>query len=439
MSNDIDFDELDRAVSSLLGKTNTSNSNEPKQPKEPAPTTAATQPPQNQPVPEPVKEQPPAEPSPASATAPQPQPMPQAETQASSFTPPPDTTLPTAQEVTSTVAPAAAPVPTTEATPPKITGRSTPVQVSPTDRSTVQPVRRAGRFMDVVHPSSDMAKSGSETTNPAPQQTVSPRPVAQQPARLVAPEITPVVKPVQPPKPTVTPVQPAAPAALVETPESKWSDSLNFLNRRKKPDNNPQESTNQSLPAKAPEADPVLSPFLSDAKVEKRPLGAFVAPGTSTEKPTEKPVNDIPATSELNRKDDRQRPANALPPELREDLVAIEAGDPHSNERPDTPPALPPENTPAQLTPAKPHDSPSVRQALSAAATLSIPQQYKTKPADDNAAPHAMFDVDQFQHPLLPAGKKKKGALFWITMIFLLLLVGAAIGVGLYYLNGGFN
>ncbi|HEX6258163.1 MAG TPA: hypothetical protein VFZ48_01640 [Candidatus Saccharimonadales bacterium] len=412
-NNDIDFDELDRAVSSLVGRPTSQKDASVAEPvAEPAasPQPMAPEPPQVTAAPLVADPQPevglpgvaqPAESVPvasAASSAPSEQPK--------TFSTPPVAPLPPAKEVTSASLPMRQPEPS--------------VPMKAPERAMPPATRRSGRFMDVVHPSSDM---GVAKTAPRPTQgpaTQAPQPITTAPEE---PEFSFASEP--------APVAPPKPES-----ETKWGGSLNFLSRRKKEDEPPKEESQSS--AAAPQQDALISPFLSDAKVEKRPLGAF-APG---DMPVQSP--DMPTQAERPVVDAQKAP-EALPPELGQDLVAIEAGEIKSDDRPDTPPAYPPDEPVQQPSvpqvPASPEKppTPTVRQAMAATATASIPQQYKVKPAPEDTAPRSLFDADEYRQPLQPTTKKKRGAGTWITVILLLLLLGAAAGIAVYFMTGGFN
>lgn len=120
---------------------------------------------------------------------------------------------------------------------------SVPVSNSSPSRSESSPAakRSSGRFMDVVHPSSDMRSS-------SPSERSEPR---GEPERSE-------------PKPA-------------EEPDSKntdWPDPLDFHGYKDDTDVKEETPAEEPKPVDEP-ARPLESPFLSGTKVEKRPLGAF--------------------------------------------------------------------------------------------------------------------------------------------------------------------
>lgn len=268
---DIDFDELDRAVSSVL---------------EPAaddttPAVAVTKP--TQPAAEPDK-----------------------------------------TEATPVVASSSA----AEATPPAPVEPETPVAASAA--KTPLAFKRRGQFMDVVHPSSDMTgKSEAGTSAPVRKVTLQPL------STSVEPESTPeAVTPTEENEPvtdqTADPLsvvvsaesQPSAEAVEATPVDQVMPDPLDVMQA--------QEATKEAAAAETstvedtleavPEAsEPVpteeesapSTPFLADTKVDKRPLDAFSPEETET--PAEPTPVDPVVTSE------------PLPPELQADVVAVEA------------------------------------------------------------------------------------------------------------------
>lgn len=297
---DIDFDELDRAVSSVLGV--------PAQQLQPAPTPA-----------------------------------------------PADSVQPTQPVV-------AAPV-------------VTPVAVSPTPAqpvrpSAVTPRPTTGRFMDVVHPSSDM-----RTATPAPQ-------AETQPALTVEPQVTVVPEPAQP---------------EIDAFELIQDDFVA----------------------------PLESPFITDAKVEKRPLGAF-SPDQTTE-PIEQDQLMAPILD------------STLEPSEEAFISAIEIGDtdpltviadePQIVEEPIVEaeqPVYVPE--PIAVQPEPEAQPPEFTPAIQS----SIPQQYTEQVSTDQQPSGAIFDTESYHQPLAHPQKKKSGVLV-VVWILGLIVLGAGLGVSLYF------
>ncbi len=189
-----------------------------------------------------------------------------------------------------------------------------------TSTAAIEPKQRpSGRFMDVMHPSSDMKTAGSATLPSTPAITVPPRsatPLAPEPP---APSAEAVALPStsEPPKNDVhaseTPVQVSEPsvAAAPEVPE-ELSVTEAATN-----DQPPQENTIEPAP--------LVSPFLPDAKVEKRPLGGTMADEEHT---ADSMVDVFDSRYETDNSADTQIvpkvDAPHVPAELNADLLAVE-------------------------------------------------------------------------------------------------------------------
>lgn len=268
------------------------------------------------------------------------------------------------------------------ATPPQ------PVVSAPTLTPTTPPLaerRSSGRFMDVVHPSSDMRPVA-----------VPARPVAAAPAMVTPPAS-----------------EPLAPAAA-------WPDPIDM---HEAANNEVAAAPIVSSPTE-PSADmtaPLESPFLSDAKVEKRPLGAFSnevhASGPSepavVPKPVDEPeaVTSTPDTAEgVPKAPDHQiQNDTPLPAELQPGLLSIEANE----------------------DPSKVTLSTAIPTATESTGPTSITQQYTEQPSTGDKPTGSVFDTEAYKKPQ-PSKKKKSGWLI-VLWIFLLLVVGAGIGAAVYF------
>lgn len=282
---------------------------------------------------------------------------------------------------------------------------------SPAPAVAASPAVRRGRFMDVVHPSSDMT-SGT----PSPQQS-SPAVVAPS-ARKLAPLSTDIV-PEAVPAPEVAPIEPSD-----DEPKLDTIDALTALDEEKKEDvpppaplaeavapvdvapsasadndetapeesvvKSPEPVEEEDQPAPAPKTDDEFSdltvdkvtepsdvtptPFLTDTKVDKRPLGAFVA-------------EEAGATTE------------PLPQELNTEVLKVE-----SKEATDS-------------------------TAPSSQDVLSSPENS----ADDSEIKH-VFDSESYAAPLV-THKRSSGVWLWVILILVLLAVGSGLGY-LWFVNG---
>lgn len=323
-----------------------------------------------------------------------------------------------------------------------------------TDTETIdeqKPAKPRGRFMDVVHPSSDMAAGDEELG-----------------ARLTS----------QNDRKSLTPVHEA------EDVRSEEDESLNDgltadptslpdLHEEEKKDTDKTEDTSET-PAEVSEPtelDVPSSAFLADAKVEKRPLGQHsdAAVDAATDKTDSGPdtqkapsyvsaVDDIAqkAIDEANGKTDdgEEKPPVEenvpLPPELEKDLVAIEAG-----ESPDDILSGTLEDGEAKKEEAteskdesddkevddKKEDDKALKSDSATTSLLSsgsIPQQYKIamQQKTGDSETKQLFAAEHYT--TTPAKSAKKGAstfatiMQWFFIVVGVLLLGAVIGAGLY-------
>lgn len=327
--------------------------------------------------------------------------------------------------------------------PTDVTDAPAPTAAEESAASSVSSVaaRRAGRFMDVVHPSSDMTKATPPARGVSRQGvTIEPRPAVPAPS---------VGQPVVAPEPVSAPTAAAEPASVVapkeEAPSTNdWPDPLDMPTGESEPASAPEplESAVQEVAAEpAPSAnepsEPLVSPFLADAKVEKRPLGGAAPAQADTkadkaEEPDHSPVLGVMAADSPSDDDtDSQLPPEPvetqapLPEELRGDLMAIESDTSPVVESPEAEPAsAPAAETPRPAAPAQPTPT----------GPSSIQQQYKEEPSTGDQTSGAIFDAAAYHQPLThPA--KKKSSWPWIVGVIVILLLGAAGGAALYFLN----
>lgn len=300
------------------------------------------------------------------------------------------------------VTPAPAPEPVREVTPESEKPSETP-RIAPAAR------RSSGRFMDVVHPSSDMR--GRTTFTP---------PAAPSAANQTAP------------------VEPQKPAGSTS---STQEDELEAW------------------------AKPLESPFLPDAKVEKRPLGGVAS---SIDIPLEDLLLDEPdelrieAPNEprLEAPDELRLEATAMPDPIdfaaHSSAPAFEIEDTGIEEQPASEPVAgevaPIEELakssihadlaaelesasekPAEVTPeVEPETQPEqpVAPVEEPTGPTSITQQYTEQPSSAEA-PGAIYDTEAYHQPVVPVVKKKSG--IWVVLwILLLIILGAGAGVVFY-------
>ena len=286
------------------------------------------------------------------------------------------------------------------------------VKTTTASTSAHSPLRASsGRFMDIVHPSSDMRSSGTSKSKFRP------------------------------------------PVSHGHTNNNGHADSHGHGHGGKAEAGSAstEHSAVKNATAKSSLdefAKPLESPFLLDAKVEKRPLGGaggplpvsspasasapasavleFESAPVSSAK-TSKPASKQPFTTDLPKEpllDEPDEPRLEAPGELRLD----DGDDSDSNNG----------NTSTNTnTSASANVNTSTGTNTAGGASLyngatSIHQQYKEQPSATSAQPGALYDTEAYHQPLQHTEKKHSG--FWVIFwILLLVLVGAGIGAAAYF------
>lgn len=264
----------------------------------------------------------------------------------------------------------------------------------------------SGRFMDVVHPSSDMRPStpirSSAPSAPslhreevAMHDEISKRPEPAAAASAAFHWPDPVESDLPVPEPIPEPiVEASAPAVVAEELVKEPLSSLE-------------------------------SPFLADTKVEKRPLGAF----SDTDLPLiEDPIpgtyvfGDTPQTKP-------EEPAHEeheeTPHELHPDLLLLEGhgnGDPTIEVAPT--PEVAEDSTPLATVAPEP--------TVVSTGPTSISQQYVEQPSTANEPSGPIFDTEAYHQPLVHPPKKRSKALI-IVWVAVLILIGGGIGAAIYF------
>lgn len=336
---------------------------------------------------------------------------------------------------------AAAPreAPAAEAASPVVSEVEKPVLSSPVTRSAPAARRSSGRFMDMVHPSSDMRTRETPAVIPAPQPEV-----ASATSQAAADP------------------QPAAPVVA---------------------------EINNDLAA--PIEDPLASPFLPDAKVEKRPLGGGtpIAADMKLEDLLDEPDDPLLGTGKqedlLEAPDDPQLSATTMPDpidfaeslnsqqedtaEAQEEVTAEEAealqaldtsdvavstepsektdevstadsseqASTLDSEQADQTEALvetsaspEPESNPVEHTNETHSEPTQVAEVEQPTGPTSITQQYTEQPSSKQES-GAIYDTESYHQPLAKPVKKHSGALV-IVWILLLVILGAGAGAAFY-------
>ncbi len=264
--------------------------------------------------------------------------------------------------------------------------------VSP--NSVVVPPRPTGRFMDVVHPSSDMRSGAS-------------KPVSREGVTIAAPAMA--AKPAETEVIAPEPIEESAPVDTTGNLPTGADVSSEQLESGETP----------AIP------EPLTSPFLPDAKVEKRPLGSTMpdeseASAPSMTLPDAKKVDELeqtlPTTESVKEgssiMDTMTEPAKSLddvtehvPEEYKDELLAVEK----NSASEDTVPT-------------------------GVIGTASIPKQYQEKPNSGDESNGAIYDTTSYHKPLSHPAEKKSGWL-WVIVIVIILLLGAGGGAAAYFLG----
>ena len=298
----------------------------------------------------------------------------------------------------------------------------TPSGERPTSRPTV-PAKRSGRFMDLV-PSSSELKSPMKSPSPRQGTTLSPineNVVADEPAPSTPLEpVVPTAPQVSTPSPrrefsqSIPPsVSPLAasmsmsartkhddmpdPLDIHEQNEASTQNDRPFV-QESKPLTSSFETASEPIetPRQTTQSEPAVSPFLSDAKVDKRPLGS---------------ANPTPSSQALSNT--LQSPQLPLPAELNTDLLAVESDHSESTQTRSSSPIRTQQN--AELAPP-----------------ISIAQQYKQQPRTGDQSHAPVYDTAA--HPVAHPEKKKSNMLLIIVIASIIIIGGGGVAA-LFYLG----
>lgn len=294
----------------------------------------------------------------------------------------------------------------------------------------LQPSKKpGGRFMDVVHPSSDMRSTI----------TVAPRKVSREGV-----SIAPTNDPVSEPPATTTGNLPPAEESMAE---------LETTDKEK-----PTIELSESLPPLSSiepvSSDPLTSPFLPDAKVEKRPLGGVETVPKPEEEPkqkddamnstpeaeTEKEMPDIsewtPLIPEPSKEDDidsdndiKLDTEDELPKKKDDEFSKMDAMDEAAKNLTEVTEHIP-EEFKNELLEVEKVDTPSV--VTGPIGVASIPKQYQEKPSSGDQTNGAIYDTDHYHKPVAHPTTQKSGWT-WVLAVIILIIVGAALGATAYF------
>ena len=324
---------------------------------------------------------------------------------------------------------------------------ATPVTMPARPQSVGTPAARR-MFMDVVRPTGAV----KEADTPVSRQGATIEPINSVTApEAPAPTVQPEIK-------ESTPV--STPSSAVEAPANEWPDPLDMqpkgaettLPESEEPapvDATPEVTAEPDTPP-----EPLTSPFLPDAKVEKRPLGGNAVnesptpelppstPADTTEAPAAEDIStgELASTgdqtAEVASVTDNEDAAAQLPPtpvadgqlpeELSGDLMAVEADTTH-DELKKVNDAVSPENPP-EVPVATVPDS---KKDTAMPGPTSIPQQYHESPSTGDKDSGSIYDTNTYHQPLTNPTKKssKRAFILWGIVV---ILIGIAAGVALY-------
>lgn len=340
---------------------------------------------------------------------------------------------------------------------------STPQDTAPKVGPALASRRSSGRFMDMKHDSSDMQKKdnsllgGTAKTNITP---LNPDVVAEDSPSKKS-DTEPAQKsdwpdPIDTKKDDESIKEPSStdmpdPLDHIVTNDTKKDD---LDDHDAKPD---KEAEHEEVSKDKPEIDyeetdekkddKKESPFLDDAKVEKRPLGGF-----SDESPvTPSSSGDAKDGKDSTDEEKPQPPTEPveLPPELDKDLVAIEAGEalevqnPSPEEDEGTSEKDQEKDVSDKDKNKKSDQKEKVSELLASAATGSIPDQYKRENRSHELhAPHPLFDDDHYKGDLKNAAPKPPKSLVarifqWILIGVGVLLLGGFLGASFFVFASG--
>ena len=290
---------------------------------------------------------------------------------------------------------------------PKIISLSTPVQ---TARSTPAARRSSGRFMDMVHPRSDMTPKTSESLSPKPQpqpiSTVEPTPAPIEPLQSIEEILKPLESPFLPD--TKVEKRPLGGSSSSQFDTSSLTEEP-ILNRLEAPDDPRLEAENMP--------DPI------DFAIENGHVDLDLEMDTKAHVETKAVVESIPedVSAEVEPTIDESAIDNIEATEAVEEVEAVKAIEPV-------------EQTPAPKNegkePAPSHSEATELIVDQPTGPTSITQQY-TEQKSSTAESGAIFDTEAYHQPLAQSVKKKSGLLV-IVWIVLLVVLGAAAGGAFY-------
>lgn len=260
---------------------------------------------------------------------------------------------------------------------------------------------RTGRFMDVVHPSSDMRVAPPSAASRTIASLVPSSPSVSLDAVASVSAVETTTDEASPP-PLSSDELPLADASaskpvMAELPIAVATDA-------------PAEPIDAAVPPSAESSEPVVASSALST-VENAP--AADTPASEPVVPPAPTAPDVPpdaAESAANLGIPPSPPGPALPKELSSEIVAVEANEQDMPDPVEVADEAAPEGIVSSSTPAVP----------------SIPQQYSSGEATADSETHPVFDTRAYHQPL--KAEKKSHTWLWAVLVVALLGVGAAIG-----------
>lgn len=155
------------------------------------------------------------------------------------------------------------------------------------------------------------------------------------------------------------------------------------------------------------------SPFLPDAKVEKRPLGVFVQEEVTAES------SQTANTGETSM--EQPKPNPELPRELSSELMDLESG---SNLL-----------SPVEESGDTSEVEPSNNEAPEATKQPEIKQQYTTKASSAETVSGPIYDTANYHQPIAAKTSNKHKWLLYVIWVLVLLIIGACAGAVYFYIS----
>lgn len=268
---------------------------------------------------------------------------------------------------------------------------SSPTQAAPAAR------RSSGRFMDMVHPSSDM-RSSTPTGSPAPRPTVvaPAQPIIESPQIPQVTEAPAWNEPLESPFLPDTKVEKRPLGGVTITPDTSITDAFDFQGLLDEPD---EELLEAPEPQERIEATATPDPidFAAAVSVPEE----FETPPEVVKVPevVEAPLISETAVAELATVETVAEP-------VIEEAVPTTLEQPWSQPQPQ----------PAQPAPVDEPVGPT-----------SITPQYKEQPSTASQESGAIYDTESYHQPVVQPVKKKSG---WLTVLWIFLLVAVGAGAG---------